>query len=80
MTDTTPYVETWADAAMSAFLASLTPGRVLRDRERTFSPAERKRQIFLRQKAAVEREARRAREVQVALELAQMMNERKADG
>ena len=70
------YVETPADHAFTAFLAALTPSRVLRDRERMFSPAERKRQTFLRQKAAVEREARRADEVLVALELARLMKER----
>ncbi len=49
------YIEYPSDHAFTAFLASLTPSRVLRDRERQFSPAERKRQKFLRQKAAVER-------------------------
>lgn len=48
------YVEVESDHAFSAFLAALTPGRVLRDRERMFSPAERKRQKFLRQKAHLE--------------------------
>ena len=48
------YIETPADHAMTAFLAHLTPSRVLRDRERTFSKQERKRQQFLRQKAQVE--------------------------
>lgn len=50
----TVYTEVDSDHAFSAFLASLTPGRVLRDRELTFSPAEKKLQKFLRQKAHVE--------------------------
>lgn len=69
----TVYVETWADHALTAFLARCTPSRVLRDRAAMFSPAERKRQAFLREKAAVEREVLRAREVAVALELARLM-------
>lgn len=35
------YVELPSDHAFSAFLAGLTPGRVLRDRERAFSRQER---------------------------------------
>lgn len=57
------YIETSADHAFSAFLAGLTPSRVLRDRELRFSPAERKRQHFLRQKShlkALERQTRKA--------------------
>jgi hypothetical protein len=50
------YVEGPADAAFTAWLSTLTPSKVLRDRERTFSKTERKRQIFLRQKAKVERQ------------------------
>lgn len=57
----TEYIETEADHKFSAFLAGLTPSRVLRDRERQFSPAERKRQTFLRQKAHVEALVRQAR-------------------
>lgn len=49
------YVETPADHAFTAFLAQLTPSLVLKDRERTFSKLERKRQKFLRDKAATER-------------------------
>lgn len=50
----TGYVEMAADHAFSAFLASLTPSRVLRDRELRFSHVERKRQAFLRQKSHLE--------------------------
>jgi hypothetical protein len=50
----TGYVELPSDHAFSAFLAGLTPSRVLRDRERKFTPAERKREAFLRQKAHME--------------------------
>jgi hypothetical protein len=52
------YVETAADHTFTAFLAHLTPGKVLRDREANFSKQERKRQIFLRQKSTTERKAR----------------------
>lgn len=55
------YIETDADHKFSAFLANLNPSRVLRDRELNFSPTERKRQLFLRQKAHVEALARQAR-------------------
>lgn len=48
------YVESAADHAMTAFLAHLTPSKVLRDREATFSKVERKRQRFLREKGATE--------------------------
>lgn len=48
------YVELPADHAMTAFLSALTPSKVLRDRELTFSKQERKRQTFLREKAKVE--------------------------
>lgn len=50
-----PYVETPADAAFTAFLAGLTPSKVLRDRERTFTREEKRRQKFLREKAKWER-------------------------
>jgi hypothetical protein len=43
------YVETPADAAFTAFLANLTPGKVLRDLD-LMTSVERKRQRFLRQK------------------------------
>jgi len=52
------YVESAADHAMTAFLAGLTPGKVLRDRVRNFSKVERKRQTFLREKAATEKRER----------------------
>lgn len=68
-----PYIETAADHAMSAWLATLTPGKVLRDRERTFSKVERKRQLFLREKAAVERAVAHARQVEIAMEMAREM-------
>jgi hypothetical protein len=48
------YVESAADHAFTAFLAGLTPGRVLSERAAMFSKPERKRAIFLRQKAEYE--------------------------
>jgi len=48
------YVETASDHAFTAWLASLNRSKVLRDRERTFSKTERKRQRFLREKSKVE--------------------------
>jgi len=48
------YVETASDHIFTAWLATLTPSKVLRDRERTFSKTERKRQRFLREKSKVE--------------------------
>jgi len=49
-----PYVELPSDHAMTAFLADLTPGKVLRDRQATFTKVEKKRQRFLREKAKTE--------------------------
>lgn len=43
------YVETPADHAFTAFLAGLTPGKVLRDREAGLSKVERKRARYLRE-------------------------------
>lgn len=68
-----PYIETEPDHAMSAFLSQLTPSKVLRDRELTFTKEERKRQKFLREKAAVERAVGHAREVQIAMQMANEM-------
>lgn len=49
------YTELESDHLMTAFLASLTPSKVLRDRERTFTREEKRRQKFLREKAKWER-------------------------
>lgn len=48
------YIETPADHAFTAFLADLSPRKVLRDRSATFSRVERGRQKFLAQKQHVE--------------------------
>lgn len=47
------YIETPSDHDFSAFLAGLTPSKVLRDLE-PMSRVERKRLAFLREKAHVE--------------------------
>lgn len=52
------YIETAADHSFTAFLAALTPGKVLRDRSATFTKVERKRQTFLREKAKTEHRVR----------------------
>ena len=62
------YIELQSDHEQTAFLAALTPSRVLRDRELTFSPQERKRQKFLRSKAAVEQEVLAVRRGQFSRE------------
>lgn len=54
----TTYIEEPSDHAFTAFLSSLTPAKVLRDREANFSRSERKRQRFLREKASTERTVR----------------------
>jgi hypothetical protein len=64
------YVEEASDHAFTAFLASLTPGLVQRDRSSGFSKPERKRALYLREKRATE--ARQA-EVQLALQMARQM-------
>lgn len=56
------YVEKPSDHAFTAFLAAVTPSKALRDRERTFSKSERKRQRFLREKARLERAVQVLRE------------------
>ena len=48
------YIETPADHAFTAFLASLTPGRVMRDLDPIKTRIERKRARYLRDKNAVE--------------------------
>lgn len=67
------YVESQADHEFTAWLSSLTPGQVLKDREAMFSKSERKRKLFLRQKSAVELEVQRAREIREAVQLAGLM-------
>lgn len=42
-----PYIELPADHDFTAFLAGLTPGKVLKDREVNFSRVERKRARYL---------------------------------
>ena len=73
-----PYIETAADHQMTAWLSRLTPSKVLRDRELTFTKEERQRHKFLREKAAVERAVAHAREVQIAMQMAREM--RQANG
>ena len=48
------YVELPSDHAFSAFLAGLTPSKVLRDRSALFSKPERQRQRFLKSKGELE--------------------------
>lgn len=76
MTVVDPYVESWADHTLTAFLAACKPSRVLRDLDAGLSKVERERQRFLTQKAAVERSVLKAREVETALELAREMRQR----
>lgn len=52
------YVEGPSDADFSAFLASLTPGKVLKDRQSNFTKVERKRQAFLIEKSKLEERRR----------------------
>lgn len=61
------YVELQSDHEFTAFLASLTPGRVLKDRSAMFSTVERKRQRFLRAKAEVEFQVFTDRQMQIAV-------------
>ena len=61
-----PYVELASDHAFSAFLAGLTPSRVLKDRSAMFSTVERKRQRFLMAKSEVEFKVFTDRQMQIA--------------
>jgi len=69
----TAYVETAADHAFTAFLASLTPGKVLLDRAAMFSKPERKRAVYLRQKTKLELSQIRESEIYIALRMAREM-------
>ena len=64
------YIEGPADAAFTAFLASLTPGRVLRNRSAMFSKSERKLDRYLRAKTKSELEQIRQSEIYVAIQMA----------
>ena len=50
------YIEGPADAAFTIFMASLTPGKVLRNRSAMFSKSERKLDRYLRAKTKTEME------------------------
>lgn len=50
----TAYVELESDHRMSAFLAGLTPSRVLREREALFSMSERQRKRFFVRRQEIE--------------------------
>lgn len=68
-----PYIETAADHAFTAFLASLTPGKVLKDRTAMFSKPEKKRDRYLRAKSKTELEQIRQSEVYIAIRMAHEM-------
>lgn len=72
------YVEGPADAAFTAFLAGLTPGKVLKDRSATFTKSERQRDTFLRQKSKLELAEIRQSEIYIALRMAREMRKEKA--
>lgn len=67
------YVELPSDAAFDAFLASLTPGKVLRDRTAMFTKVERQRTRYLTEKDRTERDAIRKSETYLALQMAAQM-------
>lgn len=67
------YVESAADHAMTAFLAGCKPSRVLRDLDAGLSKVERERQRFLTERARVEAEVLRARELSLMLDMAKEM-------
>lgn len=60
------YIELPADHDFTAFLASLTPSKVLRDREANFSRVERKRARYLVEPKRIEDSSRRAIESALA--------------
>lgn len=64
------YVEGPADAAFTAFLAELTPGKVLKDRSAMFTKVERDRDRFLRQRSKEELAEIRQSEIYIALRMA----------
>jgi hypothetical protein len=63
------YIESSADHAFTAFLSSLTPSKVLRDRSAMFTRVERKRERFLIAKGQVEKFT--DRQLQIAHEWAE---------
>lgn len=72
------YVESEADHAFTAFLAHLTPSKVLKDRSAMFSKPERKRERFFRQRSKVELEEIRRSEVYIALQMAREMKSKES--
>jgi hypothetical protein len=69
------YVETAADHDFTAFMAGLTPGKVLKDRAAMFSKPEKKRDRYLRAKSKTELAEIRESEVYLALRMAREMRE-----
>ena len=68
-----PYIELPSDHEFTAFLAGLTPGRVLKDRAAMFSKPEKKRDRYLRAKTKTELAEIRQSEVYIALRMAREM-------
>ena len=69
------YIELPADHEFTAFLAALTPGKVLKDRSALFSRPEKKREVFLRAKSKHELAQERHEQIQVAMRMAREMRE-----
>lgn len=67
------YVEFESDHNFTAWLSTLTPSKVLKDRTAVFSKPERQRERFFTARTRVEREEARRQEVAVALLMAAEM-------
>lgn len=63
------YVEGPADHAFTAFLAGLTPSRVLRERETSFSKVERKRKKYLTETTPAKPVGFTDRQLQIAMDV-----------
>jgi hypothetical protein len=69
------YIESAADHDFTAFLARMTPGKVLKDRSAMFSKPERKRAVYLREKSKTEADLIRSSEIYIAIRMARAMRE-----
>lgn len=71
-----PYFELPCDAAMSGFLAEMTPARANRDLTAGFSRVERRRERHLNELGEAERSRVRDEEIRIALAMAAEMRVR----
>jgi hypothetical protein len=67
------YVETEADHAFTAFLATVTPAKARRDLHSNFAEVEKRRMVYLVAKTINERELNRQQDIWTAIMMAREM-------